>query len=158
MEQDRVPEWLSPLLEDKTVTRKQNGLLEEEFGIPRIHEIANAFQNRRRYRLEKVNDPDGDEELVFDFSNVGESLEELVLALVSVEKIYRMYRPSDATQDDRVQVDVKIDEFLRKHFRQYDRFFRYEVQVEEENQYRYYARVREDEQYDDLTVLAVRKR
>jgi hypothetical protein len=153
-----VPDWLSPLLDDKTVTRKQNGILEEEFGIPRIHDIATAFQNRRRYRLEKVYDQDGDEELVFDFTDVGDSLEELVLAIVSVEKVYRMYRPTDVTPDDRVQVDIKIDEFMRKHFRQYDRFFRYQVEVEDDNQYRYYGRVREDEQYDDLTVLAVRKR
>ncbi|MFO8065534.1 MAG: SpoIIE family protein phosphatase [Spirochaetia bacterium] len=154
----RVPEGLGPMLEDKRVTRKESGELEEEFGVPRIHEIATAFENRRRYRLEKVYNPDGDEELVFDFSDVEPTLDQLVLALVAVEKIFRLYRPSDVTQDDRVQIDVKIDDFLKKHFRQYDRFFRYEVSVESETHYRYYARLREDEQYDDLTCLAVRKR
>jgi hypothetical protein len=158
MDADRTPQWLAPLLEDKRVTRKESGDLEEEFGIPRIHEVATAFQNRRRYRLEKVNDPDGDEELLFDFSDAEDSLDALVLALVSVEKIFRMYRPKDVTQEDRVQVDVKIDDFLKKHFREYDRFFRYPVEVEDDSQYRYYARIREDEQYDDLTVLTVRKR
>jgi serine phosphatase RsbU (regulator of sigma subunit) len=158
VEQQRVPDWLAPLLEDKTVTRKQTGELEEEFGIPRIHEVATAFQNRRRYRLEKVSDPDGDDELLFDFSDADDTLDALVLALVSVEKVFRMYRPKDVTPEDRVQVDVKVDEFLKKHFRQYDRFFRYPVEAEDESQYRYYARIREDEQYDDLTVLMIRKR
>ncbi len=155
---ERTPEWLEPLLEKKSVTRKQSGELEEELGIPRIHEIVTAFQNRRRYRLEKVADPDGDDELLFDFSDVGESLEELVLALVAVEKIFRMYRPNDVTPDDRVQVDVRIDDFLRKHFRQYDRFFRYPLDSDDDSQYRYYGRVREEEQYDDLTILTIRKR
>ncbi|MFP4373408.1 MAG: SpoIIE family protein phosphatase [Spirochaetaceae bacterium] len=154
----RTPEWLEPLLNDKSVTRNNAGLLEEELGIPRIHDVVTAFQNRRRYRLEKVADPDGDEELLFDFSDVGEGLEELVLALVSVEKVFRMYRPKDVTPDDRVQVDVRIDDFLRKHFRQYDRFFRHPLPEEGDPQYRHYARIREDEQYDDLTVLTIRKR
>jgi serine phosphatase RsbU (regulator of sigma subunit)/predicted PurR-regulated permease PerM len=158
IKRERTPEWLEPLLEDKSVTRKVSGELDEELGIPRIHEIVTAFQNRRRYRLEKVADPDGDEELLFDFSDAGESLEELVLALVSVEKIFRMYRPNDVTQDDRVQVDVRIDDFLRKHFRQYDRFFRYPLDSGDDSQYRYYGRVREEEQYDDLTILTIRKR
>lgn len=158
MEAGRTPDWLEPLLEEKSVTRKQSGELEEELGIPRIHEIVTACQNRRRYRLEKVADPDGDEELLFDFSDVGEGLEELVLALVSVEKVFRMYRPKDVTQEDRVQVDVRVDDFLKKHFRQYDRFFRYPLESDENSQYRYYGRVREDEQYDDLTVLMIRKR
>ncbi|MFP4011076.1 MAG: SpoIIE family protein phosphatase [Spirochaetaceae bacterium] len=159
MSEGRTPDWLAPLLEDKSVTRKQTGALEEEFGIPRIHEIVDAFENRGRYRLRKVNDPDGQEELVFDFTEAGGGLDQLVLALVSVEKVFRLYRPADATPEDRVQVDVEIDDFLKKHFREYDRFFRYPVTVEEqEAHYRYYARLREDEQYDDLTVLMIRKR
>jgi len=158
MNAGQTPDWLEPLLEDKSVTRSNAGFLEEELGIPRIHEIVTACQNRRRYRLERVADLDGDEELVFDFSDVGEGLEEVVLALASVEKVFRMYRPKDVTQEDRIQVDVRIDDFLKKHFRQYDRFFRNPLPAEGDPQYRYYGRVREDEQYDDLTVLMIRKR
>ena len=158
MNAGQTPDWLEPLLEDKSVTRSNAGYLEEELGIPRIHEIVTACQNRRRYRLERVADLDGDEELLFDFSDVGEGLEEVVLALASVEKVFRMYRPKDVTQEDRIQVDVRIDDFLKKHFRQYDRFFRNPLPAEGDPQYRYYGRVREDEQYDDLTVLMIRKR
>lgn len=155
----RLPEWLDPYVKDGRVNHDEDsGEFGEEFGVPRVQAVVNAFQNGRRYRLEKLMDPDGDDELIFDFSDVEKNIENLVLALVSVEKIYRMYRPREVTQDDRVQIDIRIDDFLKSHFRQYDRFFRYPVDLGEDTQYRYYARVREDEQYDDLTVLAVEKK
>ena len=56
--------------------------------MPRILGIFNAFFNRKTYRLERHHLAQA-EELEFDFSSCSDSLEEAVLALVSVERVYR---------------------------------------------------------------------
>jgi len=47
---------------------------------------------------------------------------------------------------------------LKKHFKQYDRYFRTAVAGDEEHSYVTYSHLKEDDQYDDLTILAIRKK
>jgi hypothetical protein len=57
-----------------------------------------------------------------------------------------------------VEVDRNIDAFLKKHFKQYNRYFQRIVTSEEDRSYVTYSGLKEDDQYDDLTILAIRKK
>lgn len=129
----------------------------EELGIPRIYAVINAVFNKQRFKLEKYHNPLGDEDLEFDFSTCEDTVEQAVLAMVAVEKIFRIYPDPEATDEDRVQVDRVIDDFLREHFLQYERYFTYPVESAEESEYIYFSHLKEDEQFDDLTILGVEK-
>lgn len=129
----------------------------EEFSIARIHAITEALQRGGSYRLVKELNP-VDEELLFDFSNCRQNSEDTVLALVSVEKVFRIYPDPNAGPDDRVQVDKKVDDFLREHFKGYGRYFHHPLEDDPKSEYRVFSHIKEDEQYDDLTILAIRKK
>ena len=130
----------------------------EELGIIRIYDIINAVFNRQVFRLLKFHNPIPEEDLVFDFAECAGTVEEAVLAMVSVEKVFRIYPDPKATLEDRVSVDKNIDAFLKKHFKQFDRYFQAPIQSEEEEPVVTYGGLKEDEQYDDLTILAIRKK
>ncbi len=146
---------------------KENGAYEEIYfkgsdnerlGVSRIHQIINAVFNREKFRLVKHYNPVPDEELTFNFSNCKGSSEEAVLALVSVEKVFRLYQGSKAGRSDKVVVDKKIDEFLRIYFDQYRKYFANPIETGDKLPVKTYSHIKEDEQYDDLTVLGIRKR
>ncbi len=130
----------------------------EELGLIRIYDIINAVFNRQVFRLLKFHNPIPEEDLIFDFTECAGTVEEAVLAMVSVEKVFRIYPDPDATMDDRVSVDKNIDAFLKSYFKQFDRYFRAPIQSEEEQPVVVFGRLKEDEQYDDLTILAIRKK
>ena len=44
------------------------------------------------------------------------SVKDGVLAMVAVEKVFRMYRSPDAGPRDTIEVESEIDRFLREHF------------------------------------------
>jgi len=128
----------------------------EEFGIERIHEVINTVFARGRYSLEKTHLAAG-ETLSFDFGTCSGTMEDAVLALVSVERIFRLYPAPNAGPADRIMVDKKIAEFLREHFEQYDSLFREPIAHPSLPEYVYFSHLKEDEQYDDLTILGIRK-
>jgi len=130
----------------------------EELGLDRVHAIYEAVIARKTFTLVKYHNPEPDELFDFDFSTCDGGLQDVVFAVMSVEKIFRMYRDPATTEFDRVQVDRKIDVFLNKHFRQYDLYCAQRRDHPEYPEYLYYTHVREDEQYDDLTILAIRKK
>lgn len=129
----------------------------EELGIPRIYEILNAVYNKKRYNLLKYHNPDPEEKLSFDFTTCEDNVEEAVLAMVSVEKVFRMYQPPSAGPDDTVGVHRRIDEFLQQHFDQYSLYFAHQVEKQGEADSVTFSHLMEDSQYDDLTILAIRK-
>ena len=137
-------------------TKENSG--EEEFGLKRIVAVIEAMLHRDRYRLGKLANPDGDEKLEFDFRRLEPTAENIVLGLVGVEKIFRLFLRPDAGINNRVQVDQVIDTFLRRYFEQVDRYFGHAIEREFETNYRSYSHVDEEEQYDDLTILAIRKK
>jgi len=130
----------------------------EELGMIRIYDLLNAVFNRQVFRLIKFHNPIPEEDLIFDFTECAGTVEEGVLAMVSVEKVFRIYPHSDATMEDRVSVEKNIDAFLKKYFKQFDRYFHSPIHSEEEQPVAVYGRLKEDEQYDDLTILAIRKK
>ena len=131
---------------------------DEEMGPDRVEGIINAVMNRRIYSLYKYHNPEGDKELRFDFSSCKGLVEEAIMAMVSVEKMFRLYKDPAATGDARVLVDKKVDEFLKAHFAQYRNYCSETREYSENATYMYYTHVMEDPQYDDLTILGIKRK
>ncbi|MDR2343152.1 MAG: SpoIIE family protein phosphatase [Spirochaetaceae bacterium] len=129
----------------------QNG---EELGADRVEEIINAVMNKREYKLYKYHNPLGEIKYHFDFSACRGTIEEVIMAMVSIEKIFRMYKRPDAGDDVRVLVDGKVNSFLRDYFLEY-RIYCKPMDYPENPMYMYYTGISEDEQYDDLTILGL---
>jgi len=130
----------------------------EEMGSERIHDIIHAVRNREVYRLMKYKYPRSRDELLFDFTKAQDTAEDTVMALIAVEKVFRLVPNPACTNEHVIQVDKKVDAFLKKHFVQYQQYFNNPLPVQEQSLYNKFARLQEDPQYDDLTILAVRKK
>jgi serine phosphatase RsbU (regulator of sigma subunit) len=130
----------------------------EELGKKRVEEIINAVMNRGTYSLYKYHNAEGEQALRFDFAACEGTMEEAVSALVSVEKIFRIYKHPAAGEEDRVPVDRKVDEFLKGHFLQYRTYCTKSKAAGENSAYLYYTHVREDPQYDDLTIVGIKRK
>lgn len=131
---------------------------DEEFGISRIYDILNALFAKSTYTLEKYHNPFPEEEITFDFSLCEGTIEEAIMAMVSVERIFRIYLDSTANKDNKVIVDAKIDSFLKKYFDQYRKYFSNPVEVKDNPEYAVFSHLKQDDQYDDLTILAFRRK
>ncbi|MFP4179407.1 MAG: serine/threonine protein phosphatase, partial [Spirochaetaceae bacterium] len=127
----------------------------EEFTNERIYDIAKAVFTKGSYRLYKYHNPLGEEDLEFDFSSCEGTIEEVVIALISVEKIFRVYPHPEAGDRDLIRVDAPVHDFLKNHFLQYHAYFTHPVEQEHQGQYYVFSRLREDEQYDDLTIIGL---
>ncbi|MCL2196161.1 MAG: SpoIIE family protein phosphatase [Treponema sp.] len=134
------------------------GQADEEMSPERVEAIINAVMAREIYTLRKFHNPEGEIELQFDFSSCEGTGENVIMAMVSVEKMFRCYKPADAGEDARVLVDKKVDEFLKSHFLQYRRYCSHTREYPENPAYMYYTHIREDEQYDDLTILGIKRK
>ncbi|MBN1523589.1 MAG: SpoIIE family protein phosphatase [Spirochaetales bacterium] len=130
----------------------------EEMGLPRFYGVVEALFAKTAYALSKYHNPIAGEVLTFDFASSEGSIDEAVLAPVSMEKVFRLVLDPAAGKDDLVRVDKKIDAFLSKYFSQYNQYFKNRIEREDETDYVYFSHLKEDEQYDDLTIIAVRKK
>ncbi|WP_191013981.1 SpoIIE family protein phosphatase [Treponema zioleckii] len=140
----------------------------EEFGNDRIKAIVESVFNKKGYRLVRCHPQNPNENLYFDFSKLSGNVDDMIMALASVEKVFRMYKRPDAhgtvTKDDKgtvridgdgIKVDRKIDEFLKKTFNGYDFYCSEKSDIGDPN-YIYYTGINEDKQADDLTIFAVK--
>ena len=134
------------------------GTENEEFGNARVYDILNAVFSKSTYKLEKYHNPIENEELTFDFTSCEGTMEEAIMAMVSVEKIFRVMLDPSATVDNKITIDKKVNNFLKLHFDQYRRFFAYPVEMTDNPAYDVYSNLKQDEQYDDLTILAFRRK
>jgi hypothetical protein len=141
---------------DKPHKNHVSGQAGEELGSDRVEEIVNAVMNRQVYTLHKWHDPEGDDkDLLFDFRKSQRSVEEVIMAMVAVEKMFRCYYTPNATEDDKVEVDKTLDAFLKKHFLQYRNYCSFAKENPNNSSHLYYTNVMEDEQYDDLSIMGV---
>ena len=145
-------------LEDKGDDDHLIGTDSETLGKDRVEEIIEAVFARKKFSLKKRQSDFVYEQMDFDFSSCNGTIEDAVLALTSVEKVFRMYKDSVAQSFDCVQVDKKIDTFLSKYFLQYDLYCCEKVQHPIYDEYFYYKQIKEDIQYDDLTILGIARR
>ena len=132
------------------------GQTSEEFGVARISGVINAVFARGSYRLVRHH-TSLREDLEFDFSGCDGTVKEAVLALVCVEKVFRIYRDALTGPGDIVRIETKLDGFLSDHFRGYDTLFdhRFEGGIREGSVA--FSHLKEEPQYDDLTLLVVRR-
>ena len=135
-----------------------SGQADEEMNPERVENIINAVMAREIYTLKKHHNPEGNAELKFDFSTCEGRVEDVIMAMVSVEKMFRCYKDPKEGEDSRVMVDKRVDEFLKNHFLQYRRYCSHTREIPENNAYMYYTNVKEDEQYYDLTILGIKRR
>ena len=135
------------------------GEWDESLGYDRIEEIVNTVMNKKIYTLHKWHNPEGeDKDLHFDFRNSSGSVEEVIMALISVEKMFRCYYDPKATEENFIQVDRVVDAFLKEHFHQYRNYFSFSRENPGKESDMYYTHVMEDEQYDDLTILGIKRK
>jgi HAMP domain-containing protein len=131
---------------------------DERMGYDRVTDIIDAVMNKKIYFLHKYHNPEGEKKLLFDFTTCEGTVEEAILAMVSVEKMFRCYRTPRAGEDSRVLVDKKVDHFLQGHFLQY-REYCFNTRGNYENDaYMYYTHLKEDDQYDDLAILGIMRK
>ncbi|MCL2804408.1 MAG: SpoIIE family protein phosphatase [Treponema sp.] len=135
-----------------------SGQADEELSADRVKDIINAVMAKQIYTLKKYHNPEDTEDLQFDFSTCEGQAEDVIMAMVSVEKMFRCYKPKNAGESSRVLVDKKVDEFLKNHFIQYRRYCSHTREYPENPAYMYYTHVMEDEQYDDLTILGIKRK
>ena len=131
---------------------------DEELGSDRVEAIINAVMNRGSYILHKYHNPEGESALGFDFADCGGRVEDAIMAMVSVEKMFRLYKTPFLTGDDRVAVDKKVDVFLRDHFAEYRNYCSQTREFAAKSPYMYYTHVMEDPQYDDLTIIGIKRK
>ena len=127
-------------------------------GLERIYALIDAVFSRRVFRLSGHRNTFLEGDLEFDFTGCSGSVEEAVMALVSAEKVLRLLPAPDATEKDRVNVDRRIDAFLAKHYPHYGRYFTRKLEAGENKETVTFTNLKEDSQYDDLTILAIRKK
>jgi serine phosphatase RsbU (regulator of sigma subunit) len=147
----------------------------EVFGSKRVSQIVNAVMNNGTYRLYKWHNPEGEQYMDFDFSGCDGGVEELVLALIAVEKMYRCEYENETAKDEtaksvlapahgestrggQVLVERKIDAFLKDHLVQYHYYCGQSHECAGNNAYLYYTHLREYDQADDLTILGVKRK
>ena len=132
---------------------------DEEMGCARVLDIVNAAMNKEIYTLHKSHNPEGeDKDLQFDFRSSQGTVEEVIMAMISVEKMFRCYKDPKATEDDQVLVDKKVDVFLKKHLIQYLIYGFFSQEIPGNEGHIYYTHTKEDEQYDDLTILGLSRK
>jgi serine phosphatase RsbU (regulator of sigma subunit) len=134
------------------------GEAREEMGSQRVRGIINAVMNRETYHLHKWHNPEAEGELHFDFSGCEGGVEDLIMALIAVEKIFRCYRDPKAAEDDWVLVDKKVDAFLKTRFLEYPAYCTNAFEYTGNSSFMYYTHLKEDEQYDDLTLLGITRK
>jgi len=128
-------------------------------GPERVEAIINAVMNKQVYTLHKWHNPEGEEkDLKFDFTYSEGTVKEVIMAMVSVEKMFRCYRDPNSKEDDRVLVDKTVDVFLKEHFFQYRDYCSFTKEAPGNDAYMYYTNVKEDDQYDDLTILGIKRK
>lgn len=145
------------------VTDKEdkNAIDGEELTPTRVADIIESVYAKSKYILKREKNPISvlDEELVFNFSDCNSDAEDVVMALVAVEKVFRMYKMPNPTDFETVTIDKKIDAFLEKHFEQYNYFCsNKDVHPKDDykDEYLIYKKLLEDEQFDDLTIIAIK--
>lgn len=154
----------------------KRGETSEQLEPHRVQGVIEAVLNRQKYTLTRYHAAEKDEKLEFDFTRCDGTIEDTIIALTAVEKVFRMYRKPGSSGSiektemnldgkrktaiqivgDGIKIDRKIDAFLARYFNRYDHYCVNKVDEGETN-YIYYTGVSEDVQADDLTLLAIKR-
>jgi hypothetical protein len=130
----------------------------ERFDLERETELRNAVSARGRFTLIRNHNPIPDEEIVFDFSSCQGTAQDVVLAQVAVDRVYRMVPNPRLGAESTITVESVVVDFLKEHFLQYDRYFSHRLETEKEKGTVTFTHAQEAGQADDLTILVVRRK
>jgi hypothetical protein len=155
-------------LHEKRMVKERDGketlhdeALVEQLGEDRIKEATEAIMAGRTFTLVKQDDPLGPEtKYTFDFSKLDAGPEDLVIGLAAVEKVFRLVPDPQVTNKDQVIIDAKIDAVLSKCWDGYERFcgdVRPNPDIKHA-EYLFYGQIKEDDQYDDLTMMIIKRK
>ena len=146
----------------------------EQFGQERITAVLEAVAARKKFVLTKLDNPNTTEVLEFDFSTCKGTIDESIIALAAVERVFRMVKAPTVRADDEIEIEKFVDEFLKEHFTLYNRYctpvqlasgadgeqsmadLEKQRALEDPNLTRY-AWVTEDKQADDITLIAIKR-
>lgn len=148
--------------------------IKEQFGEKRVAEVIEAVLKRQKFVLTKQDNPTPSEILEFDFTNCKGTIDESIIALAAVERVFRMIKTPDVKVDDEIEVDKVVDDFLQNHFTLYSKYCQpvpttaltagSDSAQEEEKQKQLadpnvtkYAYILEDKQADDITLIAIKR-
>lgn len=138
----------------------------EDFSIERIHGIVTSAVNNKRYEMQRKHELYTGK-MHFNYQDLPVNALSLVKAIVAAEHLFRLYPltvvnadVSKHAQDTNatVAIDKEIAAFLSATFVDFQAFFGDEVPQPEDEQYRRYRGLYEEDQYDDLTIVVVRKK
>jgi hypothetical protein len=144
-------------IEDARRKYRNTGHEHGEMGTGWVHKVINTVMNRGVYTASKRHNSK-EHELQFDFSGCQGGVDEVVTALIAVEKMFRCHHNPKAGRNDWAMIDKKVDTFLRAHFVQYRNYCINVYECPENDAYLYYTCLQEDEQYDDLAVLGIKRK
>jgi len=130
----------------------------ERFDLERETELRNAVCTRGRFTLVRNHNPIPDEEIVFDFSTCKGTAQEVVLAQVAVDRVYRMVPNPRLGEGSTITVESRVVDFLKEHFLQFERYFSHRLESEKEKGTVTFTHALEAGQADDLTILVVRRK
>lgn len=137
--------------------------LKEQFGQERINEVIEAVMNRKNFVLKRDQDPSKDY-LEFDFTSCQGTIEESIVALAAVERVFRMVKTPTVRVDNEIEIDAPLDEFLKEHFKLYTKYC-VPLQATAADDERLkdpntivYTNVIEDHQADDITLIAIKRK
>lgn len=130
----------------------------EEFGVSRMQAIVQAVLNKDKYELFKFHNDYSKEVYNFDFRTCEGTFQEAIIALLAIERVYRLYHDPSSGTGDRISVDGNIMEFMEKHFVEFDRYFANQLKKVQDSHSLMFSHTKEDEQFDDLTILAFRRK
>jgi hypothetical protein len=122
-----------------------------DVALNRIPGILNAAGNRTGYTLTKQLDVIQTKDYYFDFSKLDGSVRAMVLAVLAVEKIFRL-EPNPKQTETHIGVDKNIDEVLRCCFADYHLFFRFPIEKEDPFN-NFYSGLIEDPQELNLAII-----
>ena len=60
--------------------------------------------------------------LEFDFSTCKGTIDETIIGLAAVERVFRMVKTPTVRADDEIEVEKFVDEFLKEHFVLYSKY------------------------------------
>ena len=151
--------------------------VKEQFGEDRYRRVVEAVMNKRKFILDKEENPTS-EILEFDFTNCNGTLDEAIIALASIERVFRMYKTPDVKVSDEIEIEKLLDSFLKDHFALYTTYCKPAEKVEEITDKKKtkkdetvsnakkadedlnvtrYGFVMEDKQADDITLVAIHR-
>lgn len=158
----------------------------EQFGGERVAQVIEAILGKKKFVLQKEDNPNQAEVLEFDFSKCTGTIDETIIGLAAVERVFRMVKTPGVRVDDEIEIEKFVDEFLREHFTLYSKYcmpvpepvetekkkkskknrnkeddqnqadIEKQRKLEDPNMTRY-AYVVEDKQADDITLIAIRR-